>query len=214
MSNNNCLIYRHIRLDDNETFYIGIASNNKRPYLKRDRSQYWKNITNKTKYEVQILKSDLTWEDACELEILLISWYGRRNLNTGTLVNMTEGGDGSVGYSPSEESRRSRSEKMKGVPKSEKARKNMNKSKIGKSISEEHRLKCKLSNAKKVIDIKTGEIYTSVQDLIKISNFTSAQLYDRLNGRLKNNTNYMYLTDYVNKEKAKHILLYETLIPF
>ena len=199
------VIYRHLK-PNGEVFYIGIGSE-KRAYQKNPRSDFWKRVVSIHGYEVQILKSDLTWEDACELEILLISWYGRRNLNTGTLVNMTEGGDGSVGYSPSEESRRRKSEKMKGVPKSEKARKNMNKSKIGKSISEEHRLKCKLSNAKKVIDIKTGEIYTSVQDLIKISNFTSAQLYDRLNGRLKNNTPYMYLTDYMNKEQ-------ETLIPF
>ena len=199
------VIYRHLK-PNGEVFYIGIGSE-KRAYQKNPRSDFWKRVVSIHGYEVQILKSDLTWEDACELEILLISWYGRRNLNTGTLVNMTEGGDGSVGYSPSEESRRSRSEKMKGVPKSEKARKNMNKSKIGKSISEEHRLKCKLSNAKKVIDIKTGEIYTSVQDLIKISNFTSAQLYDRLNGRLKNKTDYMYLTDYIVKGQ-------ETLLPF
>ena len=199
------VIYRHLK-PNGEVFYIGIGSE-KRAYQKNPRSDFWKRVVSIHGYEVQILKSDLSWKDACELEILLISWYGRRNLNTGTLVNMTEGGDGSVGYSPSEESRRSRSEKMKGVPKSEKARKNMNKSKIGKSISEEHRLKCKLSNAKKVIDIKTGEIYTSVQDLIKISNFTSAQLYDRLNGRLKNKTDYMYLTDYIVKGQ-------ETLIPF
>lgn len=199
------VIYRHLK-PNGEVFYIGIGSE-KRAYQKNPRSDFWKRVVSIHGYEVQILKSDLSWKDACELEILLISWYGRRNLNTGTLVNMTEGGDGSVGYSPSEESRRSRSEKMKGVPKSEKARKNMNKSKIGKSISEEHRLKCKLSNAKKVIDIKTGEIYTSVQDLIKISNFTSAQLYDRLNGRLKNKTDYMYLTDYIVKGQ-------ETLLPF
>ena len=199
------VIYRHLK-PNGEVFYIGIGSE-KRAYQKNPRSDFWKRVVSIHGYEVQILKSDLLWKDACELEKLLISWYGRRNLNTGTLVNMTEGGDGSVGYSPSEESRRSRSEKMKGVPKSEKARKNMNKSKIGKSISEEHRLKCKLSNAKKVIDIKTGEIYTSVQDLIKISNFTSAQLYDRLNGRLKNKTDYMYLTDYIVKGQ-------ETLLPF
>ena len=169
------VIYRHLK-PNGEVFYIGIGSE-KRAYQKNPRSDFCKRVVSIHGYEVQILKSDLLWKDACELEKLLISWYGRRNLNTGTLVNMTEGGDGSVGYSPSEESRRSRSEKMKGVPKSEKARKNMNKSKIGKSISEEHRLKCKLSNAKKVIDIKTGEIYTSVQDLIKISNFTFLYKY-------------------------------------
>jgi hypothetical protein len=29
-------------------------------------------------YEVQILTQGLTWEDACELEIMMISYYGRK----------------------------------------------------------------------------------------------------------------------------------------
>lgn len=199
------VIYRHLK-PNGEVFYIGIGSE-KRSYQKNPRSDFWKRVVSIHSYEVQILKFNLSWEEACELEKILISWYGRRDLKTGTLVNMTNGGEGSIGYIPSEKSRRSRSEKMKGVSKSEEARKNMNKSKIGKSISKEHREKCRLIGAKKVINIETGEIYESVQNLIKNSDFTSAQLYDRLGGRLKNKTNYMYLIDYINKE-------HETLIPF
>ena len=45
------LIYRHIRLDTNEVFYVGIG-NEKRPYTKHRRSGFWNNIVNKTEYEV------------------------------------------------------------------------------------------------------------------------------------------------------------------
>ena len=93
---NNICIYRHITLDTNEIFYIGIG-NIKRPYSKHNRNKYWKNIVNKHGYEIQILKSDLTWENACELEKFLISWYGRQDNNTGILINMTDGGDGTLG---------------------------------------------------------------------------------------------------------------------
>jgi hypothetical protein len=36
----------------------------------------------------------LSWEEACEKEIELIEMYGRRKLGEGTLVNLTEGGQG------------------------------------------------------------------------------------------------------------------------
>lgn len=37
-------------------------------------------------------------EDACKLEMELIAKYGRLHLKTGTLCNLTEGGEGTVGY--------------------------------------------------------------------------------------------------------------------
>jgi DNA primase catalytic subunit len=90
---NNTVLYRHIRLDNNTTFYIGIG-NVDRPNKKSGRNKHWYNITSKTEYEVDILKSDLSWQDACELESILISFYGRKDLGIGTLVNMTDGGEG------------------------------------------------------------------------------------------------------------------------
>ena len=43
-------IYKHIRLDTNEVFYIGIGSDNtyKRANLKKGRNIYWNNIINKS----------------------------------------------------------------------------------------------------------------------------------------------------------------------
>lgn len=88
------VVYRHRRLDDNSIFYIGIGINESRSSSKRNRNKYWKNITNKTKYSIDIILENLTWEDACELEIFLIELYGRKDLGLGNLCNMTNGGDG------------------------------------------------------------------------------------------------------------------------
>jgi hypothetical protein len=92
-------VYRHIRLDKNEPFYIGIGKDNsyKRAFEKDKRNKFWKNIVSKTNYEVEILIDDLSWEVACEKEKEFISLYGRKDLNTGTLVNLTNGGDGANG---------------------------------------------------------------------------------------------------------------------
>lgn len=100
-------LYRHIRLDKNEVFYVGIGSDNeyeyKRAYNRKDRNRYWKHIIKVTDYEVEIVIDDLTWEQACEKEKEFIKLYGRKDLKTGTLVNLTDGGDGM--FNPAEEIR-------------------------------------------------------------------------------------------------------------
>ena len=51
-------LYRHIRLDKNEPFYIGVSLSNDekytRAYDKKGRTNFWKNIA-KLGYEVDIL---------------------------------------------------------------------------------------------------------------------------------------------------------------
>jgi len=88
------IVYRHIRLDKNEPFYIGIGKSIARPYNKKDRSTFWKSIINKTAYEVEILFDNLTKKEAIDKEIEFIKLYGRADLKTGTLCNMTYGGEG------------------------------------------------------------------------------------------------------------------------
>jgi hypothetical protein len=112
--NNNC-IYYHLK-PCGEVFYIGIG-NDKRPNSKQNRNKYWHNIIEKYGYEVQVLKNDLSWEDAIELEILLISWFGRKDLKLGTLVNMTDGGEGNKNIVMTPESNIKRSLASKGIPK-------------------------------------------------------------------------------------------------
>ncbi len=134
-------VYRHIRLDKNEPFYIGIGTDNnfKRAREKTRRSEFWNKIVSKTDYEVEILFENIDIEKAKKKEIEFISLYGRKNLYTGTLVNLTNGGDGAFGrvFSHSEESKKKMSQTRKGMTSNRK----------GKKLSEE--LKKKLSDSKK-----------------------------------------------------------------
>lgn len=160
-------VYKHIRLDTNEIFYIGIGSDDtyRRSKTKDSRNKYWKNIYNKTKISVVIMFDKISFSDACLIEKELILYYGRFDLKTGPLVNMTGGGEGN--YNPSQETRnkirmshlgktfsldhkkklslaktgKSPWNKGKTGIYTEDVRKKISLSQIGRAISLEHRLK-------------------------------------------------------------------------
>jgi len=95
-------VYRHIRLDKNIPFYIGVGKDDnkgkfKRSKTKQHRNEYWHNIVSKTDYKIEIIMNDLSWEEACEKEKELIKLYGRKDISEGFLANQTDGGDGGSG---------------------------------------------------------------------------------------------------------------------
>ena len=61
-------VYTHIRLDTNEVFYVGIGTQDNyiRASRTANRSVFWKNITKKTGWKVNIVFDNLTWDEACE----------------------------------------------------------------------------------------------------------------------------------------------------
>ena len=87
------ILYRHIRLDKNVPFYIGIGVDKHRAIRKSYRNKIWNDIVSKTDYRVEILFEDLTKEQAVEKEFEFIKMYGRINNSTGSLANLTDGGD-------------------------------------------------------------------------------------------------------------------------
>ena len=91
------LVYLHRKATDGIIFYVGIGEK-RRPTSKQGRSDYWKNTVAKHGYTVQIVEKNLTWEEACESEIALIELIGRRDKGFGTLVNLTDGGEGGLGH--------------------------------------------------------------------------------------------------------------------
>lgn len=91
------IVYQHRRNDTNEVFYVGIGASEKRAYKKRDRTNHWNNVVNKVGYTVEITHRDIIWEEACAIERYLIAFYGRSYYGEGTLVNLTEGGEGVLG---------------------------------------------------------------------------------------------------------------------
>lgn len=113
------VVYRHIRLDTRQPFYIGIGINEARAYSLKNRNKHWHNIVNKCGYEVQLLFDDLTYEDAKLKEIEFINLYGRDDLSDGLLCNLTDGGDGSTNYKPTEEALLKISQTSKGRIKTE-----------------------------------------------------------------------------------------------
>jgi len=105
-------VYKHIRKDTNEVFYIGIGTlkNYKRVNSLLNRNSHWLNISNKVGYYSEIIEHNITWEKACELEKYWISHYGRLDLKKGNLVNLTDGGEGTFGKLHSVETRKKQSE--------------------------------------------------------------------------------------------------------
>ncbi len=94
------LVYQHIRQDTGEIFYIGIGESERRAHDMKGRNDIWHSIARKTKVIVEIIKKDITREEARSMERKLISEYGRRDKMTGVLANKSIGGEGDcIGWS-------------------------------------------------------------------------------------------------------------------
>jgi hypothetical protein len=93
------VVYQHRRLDTNEIFYIGIGKTICRSKSKKNRNEYWHHIVEKHGYDVEILHTGISWEEACQLEMTYIKKYGRKDLGLGLLVNLTDGGEGMKNFS-------------------------------------------------------------------------------------------------------------------
>lgn len=116
-------LYRHIRLDKNEVFYVGIGTKKRkgnvehiyrRAFAVDSRNKYWTNITNKSEYLVEIVleSNDVLFMKEKEKEFIAL--YGRKDLDKGTLCNLTDGGEGTHGLIVSEETRKKMSASLKG----------------------------------------------------------------------------------------------------
>lgn len=102
-SENRFCVYLHIRPDTGKVFYIGIGSI-LRPRDRLKRNDHWNCIVAKNNGDFidEILCVNQSWESVCQIEVVLIKFYGRSDNGTGILCNMTDGGDGSIGRIVSE----------------------------------------------------------------------------------------------------------------
>jgi len=92
----NTVVYEWLR-EDGTPYYVGIG-NPKRPYTGKRRCGPPPPLD-----RIVILHEGLDWGKACKIERELISFYGRKDLGTGILRNMTNGGEGAP--NPSKETR-------------------------------------------------------------------------------------------------------------
>lgn len=140
-------VYRHIRLDKNEPFYIGIGSDVDycRANERARRNKLWKRIAAKTRHEVEIILDGVSFDAAKEKEKEFIALYGRIDLGTGSLANMTDGGDGTKNKVVSDEYRRKLSiaAKKRIIPPEQ--RKKIADSRRGKKFTAEQRERVRLA---------------------------------------------------------------------
>lgn len=172
--NNHYYLYRHIRLDKNEPFYIGIGvkpkkhdktieSEYKRAFAKNGRNNIWNKITLKTDYRVDIIIEHSNKDFVVNKEIEFIKLYGRKDLNSGILSNMTDGGEGIKNKIVSKETRDKISKFQKGSKRTQEQCLNISKSKFIKVIKlnlngEEIEEFESLSSAAKSLNCSVGEI--------------------------------------------------------
>jgi len=160
-------IYFHINPVTKEVFYIGKGYGN-RAYFKRRRNKFWNNIINKYGDPIIIIvKKNISEKYAFILEKTYIKLFGRRNLNEGMLVNLTDGGEGLSGFKHSCESKKLISESKKentynlGKKHTEESKKKMSKSSIGKNLGNTNALGYKHSEEAKdkISEVHKGNIY-------------------------------------------------------
>ena len=136
--------YYDTRTDPHTPIYIGRGRKDRYlQHYKKTHNKYLSNKLDKIKEEtgkhalVLKLEENLNNEQANEREIYYISKYGRKDLNTGSLCNLCNGGKATDGWKPSEETKKLWSQQRKGKKQTE-AQYKANCSRV---LTEEQRLK-------------------------------------------------------------------------
>lgn len=177
-------VYVHIRKDNNKPFYVGVGGllsfdnyqrANANTIRNSARNKHWKSVVNLYGFDVEIISDNCTKEEACEIEIYLIKYYGRIDLKTGTLVNLTDGGEGNRNLS--QESRLKIGKIHKGKIVSKETRDKISKANSGRIPSKETKMKIAIANTGKklseenrlnLISINKNRV-RSIEERIKIS---------------------------------------------
>jgi hypothetical protein len=110
----NYYVYIFIDPRNNLPFYVGKGNRrrmkahfepNRLAEISPKNSKIKKILSEGLEVTIEIYKTGLSSEEACEIEKELILKYGRVNLGTGILLNLTDGGEGAKSHLVSDETR-------------------------------------------------------------------------------------------------------------
>lgn len=177
--------YAHYTKDTKQLFYIG-KGRGKRAWQHFGRNNHWKHKVAKHGVSVEILAKWSTEQKAFEHEKFLISCF------KGSLVNLTDGGEGTSGFVPKEEQREKVRKALTGVPLTDKRKKNISDSLKNRNLSEEHASKSRATLAKnrelskkKVFCKTSNTLYLSVTEAATAEKVDTSSIVKACKGILK-----------------------------
>ena len=220
MTERSYFVYLHRRPDKNVVFYVGRGkkytrcSPTFRAYDERRRSAQWKSIVarNNGIFHVEIVCWCDSLEEVLQKEREYIRRFGKQIDGTGTLINLTDGGDGSLGLKHSDAARRKMSDAWHRNPaRSQRlhsdAFKAARRAKLtglpGPMTGKKHKSETIEAykamrrgagnvNARTVKNLVSGAIYGCVEDAAKALGIGKWSLYKALSGERPNRTMMEY----------------------
>lgn len=152
---------------DNEPFYVGKGNGNRAlTHLYRkdnhpvtNRIKHIRNLNSEPVVEVLECESE---DDAFSLERDLVTTIGRRGTNTGSLLNLTDGGEGTSGYVWTDEAKVTLRLAMIGRSLTEEHKQNIRNSNLGLKRSEETKQKMRKPKSEehrqKLSEVQAGSV--------------------------------------------------------
>lgn len=212
----NFYVYFWFYKNTNEVFYIGKGKGNRFLERKAHRNEYFKNILNKEKdnVDVKIFKGNLTENDAFELEKKLIKEYKEKGQ---AKANLHEGGCGgntgnydnpirSKKLSDFAKSRVGEKNPMWGKTHTEEVKRKLREVNLGKKLTQEHK--------DKLIKANTNRVKTKTEiEKLRLANLgkkLSKESYEKM---MDKNCPYLYEV-FFNEEKIFECLGHTQLFNF
>jgi len=164
------IVYLHKKKGTDEVFYVGIGKTEKRAFEEKNRNQYWKNVLHKYGFDVVITHKNICWEEACVIEKYLIAFYR----NYFKLCNLTDGGQGILGFKKSDEMKNNSRIGMLGkrnslgTKRSKETIEKIRQKNLGKKRSDDFKIKMSRISVGRVI---TDDIKNKISKSLKVRGF-------------------------------------------